>query len=1050
MDIGKRNLHGCVLLRNEWKLVWLVFLLLFIVEGTSGQSDAAGAGGECAVLVEYRVQSAFGNRQYYVASIDIENADPEKTNISEWKIGFDLPDGDNVLSQFDVFERDVYLVQNGTSPVFMSSTGNNSDLTAIDYGSSFSFGFLLSKGSLNSTRPKPLKDLVFNNLVCTLDTSIGENADTQQNASSKDVVRLDYLPINYRNDSLAGTTEFYVILENVQNLTTIYLKDLTLYYYFHAIDNPPLSMLQNPNAYFNVICRSWEASNCYGMNLTIVPGYEDVESAQFAIKISFTDDAGSLKPKSARDIVWDTTSRDDLKFHLALAPRFGFFLNETMDYSYQSAPVIKINGAGESAIIPRQPVTNEKITVFLEDDLIWGVLPENNALSNSSLVDGKNPMYVCNDNDTDCRLMAAYCCTPADPSDPGVDSMIPDPWPPVIMISNGTGVDNGTIVTSPYIFDSTESSVAWVIGVAVGVSLAVIVAIGFAWFWRRRKRRKTNLLPQTKGDLDSHSSSPASRKHDAGDEELSWVVPIHRRLASDVSTYSNLSTPLQSSNASQPHSQVLSGLALHGYIDKTNGSSLGSINEQPKISTPVPVLIGRDHAGTTESSVIVSPYSPTEKIGSPFSYSGPGPLPDNLQQIVDRKCDTCPGLIGFSLYRSAGMKAAVHSDDESCMSSPVKDDSDSGFDNEYWQMGRRKSWDGVMTDASESDSHSAAQKVKKRRSNMNQMKIVLPPLAPLPPPLVPGLDPAPDVDLHVSWSEVERHIGKCLGTGGFGAVYEAIWKSKKVAVKKLPPFVSMDDVTGENNAEAAYQALIREIKLASKFQCERLVKVYGACTDDKAKCCLIMELMKGGNLSQRIHDRNRRRLSYIEILQLAHDIAEGLAYLHPSVIHRDLKPQNILLDEEGRAKIADFGISRVKDPAKSYLTQMTAENGTPMYMSPEQMNGGKVDEKVDVYALGCILNEAYTRRQPWKDSNHFFQIILKVAINGERPWMDPDCPEPLKRLIVKCWHQDPHQRPSCADIMRRTDILIQEELMKWEKFNPTLGQEMRKVVSSRA
>jgi serine/threonine protein kinase len=229
------------------------------------------------------------------------------------------------------------------------------------------------------------------------------------------------------------------------------------------------------------------------------------------------------------------------------------------------------------------------------------------------------------------------------------------------------------------------------------------------------------------------------------------------------------------------------------------------------------------------------------------------------------------------------------------------------------------------------------------------MKIVLPPLAPLPPPLVPGLDPAPDVDLHVSWSEVERHIGKCLGTGGFGAVYEAIWKSKKVAVKKLPPFVSMDDVTGENNAEAAYQALIREIKLASKFQCERLVKVYGACTDDKAKCCLIMELMKGGNLSQRIHDRNRRRLSYIEILQLAHDIAEGLAYLHPSVIHRDLKPQNILLDEEGRAKIADFGISRVKDPAKSYLTQMTAENGTPMYMSPEQMNGGKVDEKVRIF-----------------------------------------------------------------------------------------------------
>lgn len=73
--------------------------------------------------------------------------------------------------------------------------------------------------------------------------------------------------------------------------------------------------------------------------------------------------------------------------------------------------------------------------------------------------------------------------------------------------------------------------------------------------------------------------------------------------------------------------------------------------------------------------------------------------------------------------------------------------------------------------------------------------------------------------------------------------------------------------------------------------------------------------------------------------------------------------------------------------------------------APEQMNGTRLDEKVDVYALGCILNEAWTRRQPWRDTSHFFQIILKVAINGERPWVDPDCPEPLKRLITKCWHQ---------------------------------------------
>lgn len=108
--------------------------------------------------------------------------------------------------------------------------------------------------------------------------------------------------------------------------------------------------------------------------------------------------------------------------------------------------------------------------------------------------------------------------------------------------------------------------------------------------------------------------------------------------------------------------------------------------------------------------------------------------------------------------------------------------------------------------------------------------------------------------------------------------------------------------------------------------------------------CLIMELAKGGNLHQRINDNTKGPLSHIQILQLAHDVAQGLAYLHPLVIHRDLKPSNILLDDQGHAKIADFGISRVKDPSKTCLT-VTNNNGTPMYMAPEQFNGTRVDEK---------------------------------------------------------------------------------------------------------
>ncbi|EFN52665.1 hypothetical protein CHLNCDRAFT_138610 [Chlorella variabilis] len=346
-----------------------------------------------------------------------------------------------------------------------------------------------------------------------------------------------------------------------------------------------------------------------------------------------------------------------------------------------------------------------------------------------------------------------------------------------------------------------------------------------------------------------------------------------------------------------------------------------------------------------------------------------------------------------------------------------------------WQARRSKSWDGHLQDTnSMGDSLPLFLRRHHRRGGAgDQLPHAIPPMGELAPPVLPSTEPAPGVDLNVDYAtEVAPFLGRCLGTGGFGSVYEATWRGRRVAVKKLPLFGP-----DQPCSEGMYAAMLREIELASKFSSDRLVQVYGACTADREHVCLIMELMEGGSLHQRIYDRCKRRMGYLEILQLAHDMAAGLAYLHPSVVHRDLKPQNVLLDGEGRAKLADFGISRVKDPTKSYLSQVTNDNGTPMYMAPEQFNGSRVDEKVDVYALGVILNECYTRRQPWRDSQHFFQIILKVAINGERPWVDPDCPEPLRRLITKCWHQDPHMRPSCAEIMRLAAFMIQARRRHW-------------------
>lgn len=318
----------------------------------------------------------------------------------------------------------------------------------------------------------------------------------------------------------------------------------------------------------------------------------------------------------------------------------------------------------------------------------------------------------------------------------------------------------------------------------------------------------------------------------------------------------------------------------------------------------------------------------------------------------------------------------------------------------------------------------------------------------LPPPFPPALSMsntsciALDVDYK---TEIEPFLGQLLGRGGYGSVYEAEWRGQKVAVKLLSVDTQQD----------VYEAFMKEVELSSRFRhCDRVVRLLGASFSDRLHVGLIMELVEGGNLAERIYAPNKRRLDYLEILQIGYDIACGLAYLHPCVIHRDLKPQNVLLDRHGRAKIADFGISRFKDPHRSYLS-VTHQGGTPNYMAPELFNGTRVDDKCDVYSLGCILYECVARKSPFsemashKSYNILYKIIVAVAINGLRPDIPDDCPPTLREIIQMCWMENPKERPGCAELAERFDRLIQDEVRvrtqragyKWRlKRNASAGQ----------
>lgn len=134
------------------------------------------------------------------------------------------------------------------------------------------------------------------------------------------------------------------------------------------------------------------------------------------------------------------------------------------------------------------------------------------------------------------------------------------------------------------------------------------------------------------------------------------------------------------------------------------------------------------------------------------------------------------------------------------------------------------------------------------------------------------------VDLHIPSKTIESNLGKCLGEGSFGAVYKAKYKGRDVAVKKVGIGKSM-----------TRDQLLVEIGLAARFDSDRLVKIHGASLDNRECAYIVMELLTGGDLDSRIHGRKLRRMTYIEVLQAAQDIAEGLSFLHPLVIHRDLK-----------------------------------------------------------------------------------------------------------------------------------------------------------------
>ncbi|OWZ40976.1 TKL protein kinase [Cryptococcus neoformans c45] len=260
-----------------------------------------------------------------------------------------------------------------------------------------------------------------------------------------------------------------------------------------------------------------------------------------------------------------------------------------------------------------------------------------------------------------------------------------------------------------------------------------------------------------------------------------------------------------------------------------------------------------------------------------------------------------------------------------------------------------------------------------------------------------------------------------IGSGGFKDVYVGKFRGRKVAISEFRSHLSEMD--------------IRELKLLAEFSHPNIVRFRGICIPEDSThvpCMLVSELCENGDLFDYI--RNVPCPTLKRLLSLMLDVARGLEYLHtrkPSIIHRDCKSSNILINRSGVAKVGDFGLARVKNSTRSMIRSLV---GTVNWQAPELWHPTpRYDYKVDVFSAGMVYWEMMSgwigeKKYPWEGHNEHY-IYDAVGTKHRRPpvtgmrkhWGS----EPVN-LMERMWHQDPAERPTMTDVVHDLESMLAE------------------------